>query len=222
MKKVTASFRCPFCAQSSFIEISKEELDASPVWSAVSECGHCSLIIEKDKDKYKINVPCVACSTPHRFTVGARMLFDRDSLMLQCPASGIDCFFVSDGETARALMEESDGEIARIIDLHGNFDTDSTVEDVLRGSGDMAIDSTGADEVEFYNPEIAADMLFLIKDMAFDSKIGCSCGNKNVDMTLKSDAIKFFCPKCGRSLELFTRSTSDRARLEDMSEILLT
>lgn len=221
MKKVTAGFRCPFCAQASFVSFTREDLEREPVWSAAGECGHCSLIIEKDRDKFRINSPCVACSTPHRFTVGAGMLFDRESLVLQCPASGIDCFFASSEKRARELLGESDEEIARIVGLHSGFDTDSTVEDVLRGSGDMAIDSTGADEVSFYNPEIAADMLFLVKDMAFDGKIGCSCGCKNVDMTLKSDAIRFFCPKCGRSLELFTRSTSDRARLEDMSEILL-
>ena len=221
MKKITAGFRCPFCAQSSLVSFTKQQLDADPVWSAASGCGHCSLIIENERDKYKINVPCVACSTPHRFTVGAKMLFERESLVLQCPASGIDCFFSSDEDTAKKLLAESDEEIMRILSLHGSFDTDATVEDVLRGSGDMAIDSSGADEVEFYNPQIASDMLFLIKDMAFDQKIGCACGNKNVDMTLKSDEICFSCPKCGRRLSLYTRSTSDRARLEDMSEITL-
>ena len=222
MKTIWAGFRCPMCAAETFVSSTRDDIDAEKIWSAPGECGHCSLIIESQKDKYRINVPCITCSTPHRYTVGEKLLFERESLVLQCAYSGVDCFFAADSpDKAREAMRVSDEEVMRVISLKEGRDTDVTVEDSLRSAGDMVIDSSEGGDVDFYNPEIASDMLFLVKDMALEGKLGCSCGNREPDIRIKSDCIEFLCPKCGRSLTLYTRSTSDRARLEDMSEILL-
>lgn len=219
MKTITVAYRCDHCAQNHFVKIDLGDLETND-FSQSASCGHCAIIIEKtEQGKFKVTVPCVACPTPHRFTL-TKALLEKELFSLQCAYSGIDCFFCGDDERVRQAIEESDSEIARLLALEEKFQ-DGTVEDSLGLSSDMAIDTNGMEEVEFFNPEISSDMLFIIKDMAYDGKLSCICGDKNPDIAVKSESIVFTCPKCKKSREFFTRSVSDRARLEELSEIVI-
>ena len=219
MKEITVAYRCNHCAQNHFATIDLDLLEKED-FSQSASCGHCAVLIEKtESSKFKVTVPCVACPTPHRFTL-TKALLEKDIFSLQCAYSGIDCFFCGDKDKVSKAIEDSDNEIARLLALEEKFD-DKTVEESLGLSSDMAIDTEGMEEVEFYNPEISSDMLFIIKDMAYDGKLGCICGDKNPDIAVKSESIIFTCPKCKKSREFFTRSVSDRARLEELSEIII-
>lgn len=217
-KDLVFGFRCPLCTESSVIAYRPQE---GEIFAAAGECGHCAILAEEQKDKLVFTVPCVTCPTPHRYTVGKAMLQREGGLVLQCAYSGVDCLFVGSREEVTEAMSASDEEILRILSLQERFQEETVEESLGIGQGAAAIDSSGCDEVEFYNPEIAADMLFLIKDMAFDQKIRCSCGNTEIDVKLAKESIDFFCPACGRSRSFATRSVSDRARLEELSEIVI-
>ncbi len=212
-------FRCPHCTASCVIAYRPKE---GEIFSAAGECGHCAVIAEAAGDKITLTVPCLTCSTPHRYTVGKPMLSREGGLVLPCAYSGVDCFFSGSEREVREAMEASDEEILRILSLKDRFCEETVEESLGCKQTEAAIDSNGCDEVEFYNPEVTADMLFLIKDMAFDQKIRCTCGNTQIDVKLSKESIDFFCPVCGRKRGFAARSVSDRARLEEMSEIVLS
>lgn len=219
MKQLFFGFRCPHCTQRSVIPFDGTDR----VFSAAGSCGHCAVIAEPYGEKLAITVPCVTCSMPHRYTVSRSMLSREGGLVLSCAYSGVDCFFAGTREEVEGAMEASDEEILRVLSLEEKVRGEDTVEKTLglEENKGMVIDSAGSDQVAFFHPEIASDMLFLIKDMAYDQKIGCVCGRKDIDIRVASEEIVFSCPACHRSLALATRSVSDRARLEEMSEILL-
>lgn len=217
-KDLVFGFRCPLCTERSVIPYRPKD---GEIFAAAGGCGHCAVLAEEQQSKIVFTVPCVTCPTPHRYTVGKGMLTREGGLVLPCAYSGVDCFFVGSEEEVQGAMKTSDEEILRILSLEERF-SDQTVEETLGlKEGQAAIDSSGCDEVEFFNPEIAADMLFLIKDMAFDQKIRCTCGNHEIDVKLASESIDFFCPKCGRKKSFASRAVSDRERLEELSEIVL-
>ena len=219
LKDIFFGFRCPHCAEATVLRYQPTE----DVFSAAGDCGHCAVIAERFGDKLKLTVPCVTCSTPHRYTVGEAMLRREGGLSLPCAYSGVDCFFAGSREEVEEAMTRSDEEIRRVLSLEEKVRGDDTVEKTLGldTKEGAVIDSTGAAEVAFYNPEIAAEMLFLIKDMACDGKIRCSCGNTDVTIRVATEEIRFLCPACQRFRIFYSRSVSDRARLEELSEIVI-
>ncbi len=219
MKELFFGFRCPHCAESTVLRFEGKE----DVFSAAGQCGHCAVIAESCAEKLKLTVPCVTCSVPHRYTVSRAMLAREGGFALPCAYSGVDCFFAGSREEVETAMKSSDEEILRVLSLEEKVRGEDTVEKTLGldGQEGMVIDSAGSDEVEFFNPEIASDMLFLIKDMAYDGKIRCACGKTDVDIRVASEEIVFSCPDCKRSLAFSSRSVSDRARLEELSEIVI-
>ena len=75
------------------------------------ECEKSGLDIQKTKDgKIHLSVPCVYCKDAHGYTLTPEILTRDEPLRLSCPFSGMDIFFLADGEkiTACYLMQQAD------------------------------------------------------------------------------------------------------------------
>ena len=211
MNQTYFGWHCPACGQGALV--AADPTGTEPTLSP--PCAHQPLWIRPESGgRLRLTVPCVACSTPHTFTLSDPAVLKQDFFCLPCPVSGLDCLFVGTKKRVQEAMEATRQEIARLIGLEERV-APGTVEQ------ELGLEQPPEAPTPFYNPEIAAQMLFLIKDMALDDQVRCACGNRQLDMTLDPEHITLTCPQCRRQKRLACRATSDLARLEDMAVLEL-
>ncbi|MEA4831820.1 MAG: hypothetical protein VB118_04280 [Oscillospiraceae bacterium] len=71
------------------------------------------------------------------------------------------------------------------------------------------------------NPVITGEVMYLLRDMVTDGALRCSCGGKKLAIGIGYDSLVISCPSCGRMKKLFTRSESDRAKVEELDSLTL-
>ena len=208
-QETVIAYRCPACGKS-VISVTGVFALSGDMIKLKCGCGGSELNIKSaGEDKVRITVPCLFCPNPHQFVVSKQLLCEREVFAFPCTYSGADiCFSGSKGAVLKAL-EESDEEIAELID-----DTELA----------KIYEQNSADEDRRYSDEHIRDMiLFVLGDLCEEKKIICDCGEGEGDFLVENDAgnVRISCKKCGCAREFSCMESLETRTLFDAAELKL-
>jgi len=231
-KNVTIAYRCSSCAREIGISLSVFDL-STPLLSYPCSCKSSALKIElTDDKKIRLTVPCVACGTEHHYRLNASLVFEKDLFVLQCATTGFDVCFIGDEDKVVSALEKSNEEFIKALEemydeeYIDEYDDTADLDDCEHvHSHDCDCEDghkktlTPITTQNCFNPVVVFEMMFIIKELAKDGKIYCGCGERNVTVGLGFETIEFSCPTCKKTRSFAARAESDRAFLEDLTEI---
>ena len=186
-KDTTVAYRCPNCGSTIHSVIGALALSGDII-KLKCPCGCSELVMANvDKEKVRLTVPCIFCSSPHHYVVSRKLLTTRELFTFPCSCAGVDILFVGvKGEVMKAV-ELSDHELESLID-----------ETELAGVHD-------ANQSDLYVDEHLRDMvLFVLGDLAEEDKIYCECENGKGDYHVETtaDGVRISCKRCGAAKEI--------------------
>lgn len=213
------AFRCPVCGTAIVGDLNLFVLGAQELSLACKECGEDVPALKASltrENKLSLSLPCLTCPNPHRFTVETQVVFSRELFVLQCPMTALDlCFIGTEAKVEEALEENR----KQLLELTGGEWMEDDFDE------EEALSQEELDEIKEHPPLLDAhlmgQMLYLVRDLAQEGKISCSCGEKQIDFHLLPDGIAFSCPKCNAARVFPAHSESDLERLSELSELVL-
>ncbi len=211
------AFRCSDCGTAIVGDLNLFVLGGQEMHLACPDCQEeaAELIVKMTEGKkLQFSIPCLTCPTPHRFTVDTEVIFSRDLFILQCPMTALDLCFVGDQARVEEALEENRKQLIALTAMEDEFNED-----------EEEMSEEEWEEFKEHPPLLDAvlmgQMLYLVRDLAEDQKIYCSCGETNIDFHLLPDGLAFSCPSCQAAKVFPAHSESDVHRLEELSEIRL-
>lgn len=213
------AFRCPICGTAIVGDLNLFILGGQELSLACKECGEdapaLSAKLKKD-GKIQLVIPCLTCPNPHHFTVDTQVIFSRELFVLQCPLTALDLCFVGDEAHVEKALEENRKELLELTSgewMDEDFDEEEEFSE--EELSEMQKHPPLLDE------HLMGQMLYLVRELAQDGKIYCSCGEKHVDFHLLPDGIAFSCPKCQAARVFPAHSESDLQRLSELDALIL-
>ncbi|MBR6529942.1 MAG: hypothetical protein IKT43_00810 [Clostridia bacterium] len=217
------AYRCPVCGTAIVGDLNLFVLGGQELTLSCKECGEespslkASLTREK---KLSLAIPCLTCPSPHRFTVDTQVVFSRDLFVLQCPMTALDLCFIGDEKKVEEALEENRKQL---LELTGGEWMEDDFDDFDDNEEELSEEELN--ELKEHPPLLDAhlmgQMLYLVRDLAEDGKIYCSCGEKHVDFHLLPDGIAFSCPKCNAARVFPAHTESDLERLSELDALVL-
>lgn len=196
-KQTTVAYRCPECGTGVMSAVNIFSLSADMV-KLKCTCGKSEMTVVSQKDgKVRLTVPCLACPTPHSFTLNTSLFFGKDLFSLQCPYSdlGIACF----GEINQVKAELARGEL-ELLDLLEKSGIDGAD---FFGGGENTDNNGDGDFPELTDPQVREIVMFVINDLDAEGKIYCKCdpsdNGRHYDAEILDDGVKVSCRKCAAS-----------------------
>ena len=204
-EKTYIAYSCPECGAGVIAEIRPANLGSEGVQVKCS-CGGSILSVEMGRDgNVRLWVPCIICPKPHPYQLSGSNFFQRELFIIQCAYSAIDILFIGKYNKVREALEKSAEEISSLI---------SEFNDKLREEH-KSVNS----EQLYADPVLTGKAMYIIKELAEDKRISCSCGC-TPKVSVGYDFVKFSC-SCGKERSFSTRTESDIDYLNEMSEIQL-
>ncbi len=188
-KKETAlAYRCPSCGATVTSIVGVFALSGDMIRLRCT-CGQSQLTATYTSDrKIRLNVPCIACPTPHNYVLGQNTFFSRDSgvFRLPCAFTGIDACFIGDIEKVTRAVEQSNEELIKMME-------DAGLDDLARIREDEEIN------VE-RDPQVEDIIRYTISELNEEGKITCKCQNNAIarfDFKMHDKGVTVFCDECG-------------------------
>ncbi|MBR4186179.1 MAG: hypothetical protein IKQ87_10450 [Clostridia bacterium] len=186
-KETTVAYRCPECGATVMSLVGIFTLTADMI-RLKCPCGQSELEIVYTKDKkVRLNVPCFLCPTPHSYLISSGMFFEKDLFALPCSYSGIDVCFIGKKNRVQEALKKSEEELMEMLG-------DTSFEELAEHRGESG---------ELTDPQVLDIVLYVVRDLADEGKILCSCpdgGDYTVD--IGDDEVSVRCRQCGDHLEL--------------------
>lgn len=204
------AYRCPECGTTIFGFVGKFALAAGMLRLKCS-CGKSAMDISVTQDKkVRLSVPCLFCKQNHSYVVSDTIFFGRDIFLLNCPYSNMDICFIGEKEKCDAEIQRTGNELERLLaDLEAENLSDIQPQDV--------------DEEEVLpDPTVYDAMRFLVKELEYDGKISCPCGDGEYDLRFCKEGIQVFCAKCGATYTFDTRAEAASEDYLSLDSIKLT
>ena len=203
------AYRCPACGKT-VVSVTGVFALSGDMIKLKCGCGASELTIKnEDAGKVRISVPCLFCARPHSYVVSRDVILGREAFAFTCKYAGADiCFSGAKGAVLKAL-EESNEEIASLID-------DTELAHIDEGNE--------TEEEHLYNDEHVRDMiLFVLGDLCEEGKIECDCGMGKGDFLVENDigTVRISCKKCGCERTFFCRECMETQTLFDAAQIRL-
>ncbi len=215
------AFRCPVCGTAIVGDLNLFVLGGQELTLSCKECGEeipplrASLTAE---NKLSLSIPCLTCPNPHRFTVETQVVFSRDLFVLQCPMTALDLCFIGEETKVEEALEENRKQL---LELTGGEWMDDEFDDEEEPLTEEELNEL-KEHPPLLDAHLMGQMLYLVRDLAEEGKISCSCGEKHVDFHLLPDGIAFSCPKCNAARVFPAHTENDILRLSELSEITLS
>lgn len=204
------AYRCPDCGAAVVGDLNLFILGGKEITLPCNTCGREAGLRAKlgEDNKVYLTVSCLSCPSPHRFCVESKIVFSRDLFVLSCTLTGLNICFIGDEARVEEALEENRQMLLSLCEDAEDEEEDEAAEE-------------SASAPPLFDPVLTGQMLYLIREFAQDGKISCTCGEKRIDFRLLPDGFLFSCPSCAAAKVFPAYSESDRARLEDLTEILL-
>ena len=187
-KETTVAYRCPECGASVMSLVGIFTLTADMI-RLKCPCGQSEMEIVHTKDKkVRLNVPCFLCPTPHSYLISSQMFFEKDLFALPCSYSGLDVCFVGQKDKVQQAMKDAEKELLELLG-------DTTFEEL---SGQRH-----AGEPGLTDPQVMDIVMYVIRDLADEGKILCSCPDGgDYEAEILDDCIRVRCKQCGDSADI--------------------
>lgn len=194
-KETTVAYRCPECGASVMSMVGIFSLTADMI-RLKCPCGGSQMEIVYTKDKkIRLNVPCFLCPTPHSYMMSSQMFFDRELFALPCSYSGFDICFIGRQDKVADAMQESEKELLEMLE-ESDIDVETLLHSVDREK-----------KPELTDPQVLDIVMYVIRDLAEEGKITCSCPDGgDYDVEIHDDHLTVKCKQCGDSLDVPTNS----------------
>ena len=187
-KQTTVAYRCPHCGAGVLSAVNVFSLSADMV-KLKCTCGKSEMTVVSGNDgKIRLTVPCIACATPHIYTLNSSLFYGKDLFTMQCPyASDFTLAFVGEINQVKA-------ELAR---------TELALMDLMEKCGIEDPASLQREEQALSDPQVLDIVMFVIHDMDAEGKIYCKCpedsDNHEYNVEILDDGVKVTCRSCGAS-----------------------
>lgn len=188
-KETTVAYRCPECGASVMSMVGVFTLTADMI-RLKCPCGQSELEIVYTRDKkVRLTVPCFLCPTPHSYLISSQMFFDRELFALPCGYSGLDICFVGQKDQVQKAMKAAEEEL---LELLGDTSFEQLSSKRHSGGGQ-----------ELTDPQVFDIVMYVIRDLADEGKILCSCPDGgDYEAEILDDCIHVRCKQCGDSLDI--------------------
>lgn len=215
------AYRCPVCGTAIVGDLNLFVLGGQELKLSCKECGEeapaLTATLTKE-NKLALALPCLTCPNPHRFTVETQVVFSRDLFVLQCPMTALDLCFIGTEEKVEEALEENRKQL---LELTGGEWMEEEFDEEEEEWTDEELEEF-KEHPPLLDAHLMGQMLYLVRDLAEEGKISCSCGERHVDFHLLPDGIAFSCPKCNAARVFPAHSESDLERLSELSELVLS
>ncbi len=187
-KQTTVAYRCPHCGAGVLSAVNVFSLSADMV-KLKCTCGKSEMSVVSGNDgKIRLTVPCLACTTPHIFTLNQSLFYGKDLFTMQCPyVSDFTLAFVGE-------MNQVKAELAR---------TELALLDLMEKCGINDPSSLREEEKILSDPQVLDIVMFVIHDMDAEGKIYCKCpeddNGREYDVEILDEGVKVTCRQCGAS-----------------------
>ncbi|MBQ3707942.1 MAG: hypothetical protein II889_08535 [Clostridia bacterium] len=186
-KETTVAYRCPECGATVMSLVGIFTLTADMI-RLKCPCGQSELEIVYTKDKkVRLNVPCFLCPTPHSYLISSGMFFEKELFALPCSYSGVDVCFIGKKDRVQKALKQSEEELMELLG-------ETSFEELAEHRGENG---------ELTDPQVLDIILYVVRDLADEGKILCSCpdgGDYTVD--IGDEEVSVRCRQCGDHLEL--------------------
>ena len=182
---VVLSYRCPACAGHIRTKVDLFALSGD-LFRLKCNCGKSALSLTKEKDgRLTLEIPCLLCPTPHRFTVAPSLFSGGRLLTLSCPVSTLPVCLVGREEEITQAEEQDD---KRLSELLQDADLSSLQEARERAAEREALPDRAVEDI----------VRFLLCELREDGKIRCNCKDEG-DYTFEflADSLLVWCKRCG-------------------------
>ena len=194
-KQTTIAYRCPHCGAGVLSAVNVFSLSADMV-KLKCTCGKSEMtVVSGNDDKIRLTVPCLACTTPHVYTLNQSLFYGKDLFTMQCPyVSDFTLAFVGEANQVKA-------ELAR---------TELALLDLMEKCGIQDPTSLREEEQILSDPQVLDIVMFVIHDMDAEGKIYCKCpaddNGREYDVEILDEGVKVTCRQCGASRTIPTDS----------------
>lgn len=182
-KKTTLAYRCPTCGSVPTSMVGAFSLSGD-LFKLKCSCGNSHLTVEKLRDeKLRITVPCVACPSPHSYTLSKNVFFNSDVFVIPCSLCGVDlCFIGKEKNVADAVKRSND--------------------EILLALGDNSLTSLKNEQKEtLSDPQVIEIVTYVIHELSDEGQIYCGCehGEGDYVCNIYDDFVTVKCKKCHKS-----------------------
>ncbi len=207
--KTTVAYRCPHCGQGILSPVGVFKLNADRL-VLKCQCGHSEMSITRSKDaKIRIEVPCLICRAPHNYTLTEGLFFSGKLFLLPCHVSGLDICMLGQQEQVSEALDAQGRELSQMLEEAG-IDT-------------LDVFSINEEKKELPDAQIYDILNLLVRELEYDKKIYCECGNGPYSVFFSEDGehIVVACEGCGASCEFPADSVSAAVDFLNIDEIEL-
>jgi hypothetical protein len=185
-KKTTLAYRCPACGGVPTSMVGAFSLSAD-LFKLKCPCQGSELTVYRTNDnKLRITVPCLACTTPHTYTISKNVFFNSDVFIIPCSLSGIDICFIGTEENVKKAVEKSNNEL---MELLGNISCTDINPNRKK------------EKAELTDPQVLDIITYVVHELNDEGKIYCRCneGEGDYECNIYDDFITVKCKKCKAS-----------------------
>lgn len=181
-KETTVAYKCPHCGTLVMSLVGAFSLSADMI-KLKCPCGQSELTALYTKDrKIRLTVPCIACPTPHSYTVTSQVFFGDELFRIPCALSGIDICYCGKQNEVTAAAEKTDKMLCDLL-------------------GDAALEALAGARGEEYmtDPQIREIVTFVVQDLCEAGEVHCNCedGKPDVMIDIGDVTVTVTCQKCG-------------------------
>lgn len=190
-KTTTLAYRCPVCGGVPTSMVGAFSLSGD-LFKLKCSCGGSSMTLEKLRDgKLSLTVPCVACPSPHIYTLSKDVFYNSDVFVIPCSLCGVDICFIGKEKNVADAVNRSNEEILKIL---GESSLTS-----LKNNG----------EYNLSDPQVVEIITYVVHELNDEGKIYCGCpeGEGEYECNVYNDFVTVKCKKCKKSATLPTDST---------------
>ena len=211
-KQTCIAYRCPHCGAGVVSMVGIFSLSGDMIRLKCS-CGESEMLISRaEGDKIALEVPCMICPNPHKFTVSRSLFFGDEVFSLGCTYTGLDVCFV--GEHRKVL-----DALAESAEVLNGLLLDAGVPDLalLRGDPGTVFDDPAIDEI----------IRFMLAELADEGGLHCGCREGDTAqycyefMPPEYEDLRVFCRTCGYEKILPMTSTVNAQAFLNADELTL-
>jgi hypothetical protein len=193
----TLALRCPVCGEMEFYALSRFCIGIRKPARIICRCGTCLLSISrKGRDLYRLQIECVMCESKHIITCKSSELWQDKLFTICCADTGMEIGFIGFKEAVMKSVMRTERSIREMAE------------------------ELGYDKY-FNNAEIMYQVLDLLKIMADEGRMSCSCGSSQLEVEVYPDRIELNCPHCDAVGIVFAESLKELQWLRKVEGIRL-
>ena len=184
-KKNYIAYRCPQCGGGVIGVCGDVLLAGARLLKLKCPCGQSHMSVEETQDgKLRITVPCLLCSSDHRYLISKGVFYNRELFRLNCAYSNLDVAFAGAEGRVNEALAENEKELRRLF--------------TEAGLTSLAGMHRGEEEEEAALPDVQVlDVIrFLLRELEADGLVDCPCHDGEYEVELNAHGVRVYCTRC--------------------------